>query len=51
MDIQGFRTAAMFGAEWDSIAHFGPGATETTAKIKEVGVKGAIAWHQGQEPA
>ncbi len=47
MDIQGFRTAAQFGAEWDSIAHFGPGATETAAKIKEVGVKGAIAWHQG----
>ncbi len=48
MDIQGFRTAAMFGAEWDSIAHFSPGATETAAKIKEVGVKGAIAWHQAQ---
>lgn len=48
MDIQGFRTAAMFGAEWDAIAHFGPGATETTEKIKEVGVKGAIAWHQQQ---
>lgn len=48
MDIQGFRTAAMFGAEWDSIAHFGPGATETAAKIKELGVKGAIAWHQDQ---
>lgn len=48
MDIQGFRTAAMFGAEWDSIAHFGPGATETAEKIREVGVKGAIAWHQGQ---
>jgi enoyl-CoA hydratase len=44
MDIQGFRTAAMFGAEWDAIAHFGPGATRTTEKIKEVGVKGAIAW-------
>lgn len=49
MDIQGFRTAAMFGAEWDSIAHFGPGATETAAKIKELGVKGAIAWHQDQD--
>lgn len=48
MDIQGFRTAAMFGAEWDAIAHFGPGATETAGKIKEVGVKGAIAWHQQQ---
>lgn len=48
MDIQGFRTAAAFGAEWDSIAHFSAGVTETTAKIKELGVKGAIAWHEAQ---
>lgn len=48
MDIQGFRTAAMFGAEWDSIAHFSAGATATTEKIREIGVKGAIAWHQSQ---
>ena len=43
MDIQGFRTAAMFGAEWDAIAHFGPGAQRTTEMIKAHGVKGAIA--------
>ena len=48
MDIQGFRTAAMFGAEWDSIAHFSAGATATTEKIGELGMKGAIAWHQSQ---
>jgi enoyl-CoA hydratase len=48
MDIQGFRTAAMFGAEWDSIAHFGAGATAMTEKIKEVGVKGAISWLNAQ---
>ncbi len=48
MDIQGFRTAAMFGAEWDSIAHYSPGAATTAAKVKELGVKGAIAWHLTQ---
>ena len=30
--------------EWDSIAHFGAGATQMTEKIKEVGMKGAITW-------
>lgn len=43
MDVQGFRTVAMFGAEWDSIAHYSAGAAEMAAKIKEHGLKGAIA--------
>ncbi len=44
MDVQGFRTVAMFGAEWDSIAHYSRGAAEMTGKIHELGLKGAIAW-------
>jgi enoyl-CoA hydratase len=44
MDVQGFRTAAMFGAEWDAIAHYSTGAAQMTAKISELGLKGAIAW-------
>jgi enoyl-CoA hydratase len=43
MDVQGFRTVAMFGAEWDSIAHYSAGAAEMAAQIKEHGLKGAIA--------
>ncbi len=49
MDIQGFRTAAMFGAEWDAIAHFGPGAQRTTEMIKAHGVKGAIARMEAED--
>lgn len=43
MDVQGFRTVAMFGAEWDAIAHYSTGAAEMTARIKQHGLKGAIA--------
>jgi enoyl-CoA hydratase len=48
MDIQGFRTAAMFGAEWDSIAHYTNGAAEMAGKIHELGLKGAIQWLQAE---
>jgi hypothetical protein len=33
----------MFGAEWDAIAHYSSGAAEMAARIKEHGLKGAIA--------
>lgn len=49
MDIQGFRTAAMFGAEWDSIAHFSTGAMNVAEKIQELGLKGAIKWLESQD--
>jgi enoyl-CoA hydratase len=49
MDIQGFRTAAMFGAEWDSIAHFSTGAMNVAEKIQELGLKGAIKWLEAQD--
>lgn len=44
MDVQGFRTIATFSAEWDSIAHYTEGASGMTAKIRELGLKGAIKW-------
>ena len=47
MDLQGFRTAMMFGAEWDSIAHYTQGATEMAGQIKALGLKGAIQSFQG----
>jgi len=43
MDVQGFRTVAMFGAEWDAIAHYSKGATEMAGRIRDLGLKGAIA--------
>jgi enoyl-CoA hydratase len=48
MDVQGFRTAAMFGAEWDSIAHYSAGAAQVTAKMHELGLKDAVRWLQAQ---
>ena len=44
MDIQGFRSAVMFGAEWDSISHASDGADEIRAKIRDMGLKEAIKW-------
>jgi len=46
MDIQGFRTAVLAGAEFDAIFHFGPGNEEIRAVQKERGLKGAIQWYE-----
>jgi enoyl-CoA hydratase len=46
MDVQGFRTVSAFSAEWDSIAHYSEGAAGMAAKIRELGLKGAIGWYQ-----
>ena len=46
MDIQGFRTAVLSGAEFDAIFHFGPGNEEIRAVQKERGLKGAIQWYE-----
>jgi enoyl-CoA hydratase len=43
MDVQGFRTVAAFGAEWDAIAHYSKGAAEMAGRIRDLGLKGAIA--------
>lgn len=48
MDIQGFREAVLFGAEWDAIAHTAPGTTKITEHIEQNGLKKTIAWfHEG----
>lgn len=46
MEAQGFRTAFQFGAEWDAIAHTTPENARMTERIREVGLKDAIAWFQ-----
>ena len=48
MDLQGFRAATMFGAEWDSIAHFTPGVKELQQSIRERGLRGTIEWFREQ---
>lgn len=44
LDQQGFRESVLMGAEWDAIAHTSPATHVITDKMKEVGLKGAIAW-------
>jgi enoyl-CoA hydratase len=46
MDLQGFRTAVLAGAEFDAIFHFGPGNKEIRAIQKERGLRGAIQWYE-----
>ena len=46
LDIQGFRTAVLAGAEFDAIFHFGPGNEEIRAIQKERGLRGAIQWYE-----
>jgi enoyl-CoA hydratase len=48
MDVQGFRTTALFGAEWDVIGHFSKGAMGMVDKIHELGLKDAIKWFDAQ---
>jgi enoyl-CoA hydratase len=43
MELQGFRTAFTFGAEWDAILHFAPSVVELQTRIREQGLKAAIA--------
>ena len=46
IDMQGFRTAVLTGAEFDAIFHFGPGNDEIRAVQKERGLRGAIQWYE-----
>ena len=46
MDIQGFRTAFMTGAEWNVIAHFSPATVEARQMVKEKGLRAALAYYQ-----
>ena len=48
MDIQGFREAVHFGAEWDAILHYSEPVSELSGWIREKGLKEAIAqYNQG----
>ena len=46
METQGFRTAFLFGAEWDAIAHTVTEHHEMREKIAEMGLREAIQWFQ-----
>ncbi|MCL0102309.1 enoyl-CoA hydratase-related protein [Dehalococcoidia bacterium] len=48
MDLQGFRAASMFGAEWDAISHFTDGVKDVQQKIRELGLRGTIEWYKSQ---
>ena len=48
MDLQGFRAATMFGAEWDAIAHYTQGVKELQQRIKEHGLRDTIQWFREQ---
>lgn len=49
-DVQGFTQSVMFGAEFDAISHAAPAVEALTAKVREVGVKEAVAWFRDAEP-
>jgi enoyl-CoA hydratase len=49
MDTMGFSESIMAGAEFDAIAHDSAGLQTINAKVRELGLKGAIAWFEGQE--
>lgn len=49
MDMQGFRTAAMFGPDQDAIIHTADGIKLVQSKIAELGLKGTIQWFNEQE--
>lgn len=51
MDQRGFRESILLGAEWDALAHTAEGTHVMTAKIGELGLKGAIAWFHSEENA
>ena len=48
MDLQGFRTAVLAGAEYDAIFHFGSGNEEILKVRRERGLRGAIQWYEEQ---
>ena len=46
-----YELAILQGAEWDALAHTAEGTHRMTAKIEELGLKGAIAWFNSPENA
>jgi enoyl-CoA hydratase len=47
MELQGVRTGAYEGAEYDSIAHLSPAAREFSRRSAEEGLRSALAWRDG----
>jgi enoyl-CoA hydratase len=43
MELQGFRTAVLYGVEWDVIAHASEPVAKVRGWLRELGIKGAIA--------
>lgn len=48
MEVQGFRTAVNFGAEWDAIAHASVPVSEVRSWLRETGIKSSIAKYQAE---
>ena len=47
LELMGIRTAAMEGAEFDSIAHLAPSFKEFGRRTMDEGLRGALAWRDG----
>lgn len=45
-DLQGFSTSIRLTAAWDALAHASPSVEIIREKIREVGLRGAIAWFE-----
>ncbi len=50
LDMQGFTKSVMFGAEFDAISHAVPAVESLTGKVREMGVKNAVAWFRDADP-
>lgn len=46
MERMGFSESMRMGAMFDALAHHGDGVTESRARIKELGIKGAQEWYR-----
>jgi enoyl-CoA hydratase len=44
MELQGVRTAAYEGADYDAIAHLSPAAHEFARRSREEGLRSALTW-------
>jgi enoyl-CoA hydratase len=47
MELQGVRTAAYEGADYDAIAHLSPAAREFSRRSREEGLRSALTWRDG----
>lgn len=48
MDMQGFRTSVLYGAEWDAIAHASAPVKEVRSWLRTDGLKPSIARYQAE---